>query len=65
MEVGKHNRRLHGIDRIPAMFKRYADLFSDEEKRQRQPQVQKRQHEYLEAQQTERGKPMRMKTTMQ
>jgi hypothetical protein len=48
-----------------AMFKRYADLFSDDEKRQRQLEVQKRRHEYLEGQQSERGKLMSMKTTMQ
>lgn len=34
----------------PAMFKRYADLFTDEEKQARQREVQQRRREWREAQ---------------
>lgn len=38
-----------------AMFKRYADLFSEREKRERQLEVQQRRHEWLEAQQLQQS----------
>jgi hypothetical protein len=37
-------------DTTPAMFKRYADLFTDEEKQARQREVQQRRREWRESQ---------------
>jgi len=39
-----------------AMFKRYADLFSDEEKRNLQREVQRRRHEWRQAE-AQQGRP--------